>query len=326
MPKFSVIIPVYNVQNYIRSCLDSLINQDYNDYEIILIDDGSTDDSGMICDEYKNKYCNIIVLHQENSGVSIARKNGINLATGEYLLFVDSDDKVLNTYFEVLTKKCDSDVVRFGSIYELQDGKMLYNVPNELEGKYSKEDIKNKIFSYLIQDNKARYYCPSLWSHAFKRDLFISNMVEERIQIGEDGACVIPCVYNANSLTIIHDCLYIYRYNNQSATKSKKAFDFEYPMKIYNHLSKKINLDEYDFRSQMNRKLTHELYHVTYSRFHLNEKYKVIKKNIKNNLYSNDVYVNAIKNARFKCLSGKLLRISLKWRLMFIFKIIAKVK
>lgn len=100
----SVIIPVYNVEEYLERCVNSVLKQTYNDLEIILVDDGSTDNSGKICDELKNKDDRIIVIHKENQGLSASRNIGIEKATGEYITFVDSDDYILEDMYETLYK------------------------------------------------------------------------------------------------------------------------------------------------------------------------------------------------------------------------------
>lgn len=114
--KLSIIVPIYNVAPYLRKCVDSLIAQDFSDYEIILVDDGSPDECPQICDEYAEKYDNIRVVHQENAGLSAARNSGINVATGDYIMFVDSDDylqpNVLGTLMEQVERD-DLDVLRF---------------------------------------------------------------------------------------------------------------------------------------------------------------------------------------------------------------------
>ena len=90
--RFSVIVPVYNVEHYLRRCLDSIVNQTFDDYEVVLVDDGSTDASGSICDEYRKKYNSIKVIHQENKGLSGARNTGLDKASGDWIVFVDSND------------------------------------------------------------------------------------------------------------------------------------------------------------------------------------------------------------------------------------------
>ena len=114
--KLSIIVPIYNVAPYLRKCVDSLITQDISDYEIILVDDGSPDECPQICDEYVEKYDSIRVVHQENAGLSAARNSGINVAMGDYILFVDSDDylqpNILGTLMEQ-AERDNLDVLRF---------------------------------------------------------------------------------------------------------------------------------------------------------------------------------------------------------------------
>ena len=103
-PLISIITPVYNVEQYLDACLQSILKQTYSTLEIILINDESTDKSGTICDEYQKKYNNIKVIHQKNSGPSIARNAGIDVAKGDYICFVDSDDIVSENFIDFLLK------------------------------------------------------------------------------------------------------------------------------------------------------------------------------------------------------------------------------
>ena len=107
--KISIIIPVYNVEKFLKECLDSIVNQNYRNIEIILVDDGSCDSSGKICDEYEKKDKRIIVIHQKNCGVSNARNKGINKATGKYICFVDSDDIIHPDYIQKLVNNLNED-------------------------------------------------------------------------------------------------------------------------------------------------------------------------------------------------------------------------
>lgn len=114
MIKVSIIVPVYNVLEYLPECIESLLSQSYKNYEIILVNDGSNDGSGNLCDEYTQNYENIFVLHKENGGISSARNAGLDLATGDYIAFVDSDDFVSSDYLKVmvdLIEKYDCDLV-----------------------------------------------------------------------------------------------------------------------------------------------------------------------------------------------------------------------
>lgn len=107
MPRISIIIPVYNVEKYIRTCIDSILRQTYTDYEIIIVDDGSTDQTGLICDEYERLNAKIHVMHQENQGQSAARNLAIHMACGEYITFIDGDDWISDDYLEQMIAAID---------------------------------------------------------------------------------------------------------------------------------------------------------------------------------------------------------------------------
>ena len=99
VPLFSIIIPIYNVEKYLVQCIESVLNQDYDDYELILVDDGSPDNCGEICDSYLNKNSNIRVIHKKNGGISDARNTGLKEAKGDYVIFIDSDDYICDNHF-----------------------------------------------------------------------------------------------------------------------------------------------------------------------------------------------------------------------------------
>lgn len=162
----SVIIPVYNVEKYLKECLDSVINQTHKNIEIILIDDGSTDNSGKICDEYRKKDDRIIVIHKSNEGLSSARNDGLIHAKGKYIQFIDSDDYVNRDMLEItysIIKKYNADVVTF-SHYILNDGKAICDCSKE-------EKVLNKMeaMKELLLDNKIRNYS---WEKLWKKELF----------------------------------------------------------------------------------------------------------------------------------------------------------
>lgn len=163
--KISVIIPVYNVEKYLKRCIESVINQTIKDLEIILVDDGSTDSSGRICDEYAKKDKRIKVIHKENGGLSDARNAGLDIARGYYISFVDSDDYIDNNMIEKLYYGCtknNTDIAICDKILELENGKKfkekMYNNSCELNQKETYENI-------LL-------YSPSVWNKLFKRELF----------------------------------------------------------------------------------------------------------------------------------------------------------
>ena len=114
MVKYSFIVPVYNTKKYLKKCLDSLIKQTFKDFEIIIVNDGSTDNSMEIIEKYKNKYSNIKVIEQQNQGLSLARNNGVKKTSGEYILFIDSDDYIEKDLLKQIDKNIgNADVLRF---------------------------------------------------------------------------------------------------------------------------------------------------------------------------------------------------------------------
>ena len=174
----------------------------------------------------------------------------------------------------------------------------------------------------MIQDENGGYYTPSLCTHIFKKQLFTQNMLKDmKIIIGEDGACVIPSVYHAESIVFVDKCLYNYCYNGASATKSKKVFDWDGPLNIYNHLVSKIDISEGDFKEQLYRKIVHELMHIVVSRFYQDKRYKEIKQDIKYNLKNCLIYKIAIRKASFKSLKGRLLAFAMRHNFILFFKL-----
>ncbi len=167
-PKISVIIPVYKVEPYIRQCLDSIVNQTYQNLEIIIIDDGSPDNCGAICDDYAVQDARIIVIHKENGGLSSARNEGIKRATGKWIAFVDSDDWCELDYFERLidslsTIDCELDVFWAGGCYREFPQKTEVNRTTHFDFVYDVETYRG----FLI--DRVLYFGPP-WDKLFRKD------------------------------------------------------------------------------------------------------------------------------------------------------------
>ena len=166
-PKFSLIIPVYNVENYIEECLNSILNQEYNNFEVIIINDGSTDNTGVICEEFSKKHNFTKVFHQVNAGVSVARNKGIDLASGDYIWFVDGDDLIEKNALvslDNLLKKYnyDLDVLGF-SFNSLTNNKLI-----AFEKKEFLVPVNGDTF--LLH-----YERLALWTFLYKRTLIVNN-------------------------------------------------------------------------------------------------------------------------------------------------------
>ena len=224
--RFSILVPVYNVERYIRECLDSLVNQGEYDYEIVLIDDGSTDSSGRICDEYHMKFPNLIrVVHQENQGLLMARRSAIRIAKGEYFIFIDSDDYVENTMLLLLDR----------IIAEHHPDMIVYHADRYNGEKYS--FFRNTLYatSRLIQsDEKADYYKATLM-HSISNGMCGKAVAKEivdiahdysefkHVSVGEDLLQSLPLISNAKTIYFLNDILYHYRINPNSVGR---VFDF----------------------------------------------------------------------------------------------------
>lgn len=325
----SVVIPVYNAEKYINECIDSIINQTYKKFELILVDDGSNDASPLICDEYASKDSRIKVIHKKNQGVSFARRDAALVAEGEYIICVDADDWLANDYLLKMSniiKKTNADIVCCGMLCD--DGKKIVPKPlNERYGYYHLSEIKAEIYPHLIQSCNAHYFVPSLCGKTIKRNLYIDNMLSDPLAtIGEDGACLIPCVYHAQSMYIVEECLYYYRYNIESATKKKKVFNWEWPLIVAEHISNKIDVDYADFKEQLCRKLVHDVFSVVISQFYRRTPYKDIVINICKNLELKE-YHDAIRKCKFsKSLKACLMKYTLKKRIFLPIYIYSKLK
>lgn len=241
-PLISVIIPVYNVENYLRECLDSVINQTYKNLEIILVDDGSTDISPVICDEYTGMDNRIKVIHQQNRGLVGARKSGISVSTGDIVTFVDSDDWIDLNMYEVMVEKAvesAADIVTSGLIREY--GRHFISDKEVIKpGVYSGDELEKVIKSNLIDEENFFRSNVSIhiYNKLFKRELLLKNelLIPDDISVGEDAACVYPCLLDANKVAIIDGCFYHYRIRNNSIMGQTNVADLIKIKKLYEYL------------------------------------------------------------------------------------------
>ena len=220
MEKISVIVPIYNVEEFLPRCIDSLINQTYSNLEIILVDDGSPDKCGVICDGYKEKDSRIIVIHKENGGLSDARNVGLKISSGKYVSFVDSDDYVHPQYYEVLYRALisnNSDIV-------VCECEKVYDIKNvNYEKKSEKIDFcsyeaKEKIMNNFF--NKNCGITVIACNKLFKKELF-SDIEFPKGKIHEDEATTYRVFYKSRKVTYINQPLYFYYQRQNSITGEK---------------------------------------------------------------------------------------------------------
>jgi len=330
MVTFGVVIPVYNCEKYLERCVSSILAQTYQNFEIVLVDDGSKDGSPAQCVAMAARDPRIqVICHKENLGASNARKTGVNAVSGEYIVCIDADDWVENTYLEQFHKVLEDhapDIICCE--YYKTDG--VSNTRKHIryeEGLYLRADIESKIFPGLIEDVNGRYFPSSLCMKAIRKDLFAAqqNAVDEKIRIGEDGAVCKPCLYNANSIFVLKEPLYYYYNNMASTTRCRQAFNWDDPRLRGKHLEKQIPMNVADFQDQVYRIVVHSLFNVAESQFNRQEKYRVIAKEIKAVL-KDPYYQKAIKHCKFQDKKGKLALFALKYKQIRIIKFFNRLK
>lgn len=230
-PLVSLIIPVYNTENTLRRCMDSALNQSFSNYEIILVDDGSEDNSPSICDKYANDCHNVRALHKENGGLGSARNAGIDAAKGKYICFADSDDYLNSDYLECLVRTIidnGSDIVIAG--YYLKRGNVKTpNSPRDLVGNYRGKQYYN----FLLEYAKGNSYLYFAWNKLFKRSVIQENNIKYI-----DRHCAEDMQFNAqyyryiHSASVISNCIYCYTVDNVNSLSNRRRAGFWNDMKI----------------------------------------------------------------------------------------------
>ena len=299
---FSVIVPIYNVEKYIRQCVNSILNQTYEDFELILVDDGSPDGCPSICDDFVKQDNRVKVIHKENGGPTSARKAGILKANGDYIVCVDGDDflvsEMLRKVSDVLLKS-QYDIVCF-SYKTVSDKKIIDNFSVEYrKGEYSRNQIESEIFPTLVTGTNGKRFPPAVWCKVFKKELLkpIQLKLSDQIILGEDSCLSYCSIYNANSIYILDEQLYCYRINNSSITRQrKKSLSWEEPA-LRAQFYRDYLPDEIFF-DQIARITIHSLFNVSVSIF-FNKRYREAKEEIKNKL-KDPGYQSYIRDAKFK--------------------------
>lgn len=238
MNKISIIIPVYQVEKYIKSCLDSILSQTYSNLEIILIDDGSRDMSGKICDEYAIKDSRIKVIHQDNAGVSVARNKGLDICTGDYITFVDSDDFLEPFMYEKMMEKVteyNCDVVMCDCVKD--DGVIQTPYTHDIRaGFYNYNQLKEEYYPHLLMTENVEY--PATISNyliLFKREVASNIRYIEGVRYSEDLLFGAQLLYNAKSFYYMKgEFYYHYWMNSESASHTFKKDKWKDYITLYN--------------------------------------------------------------------------------------------
>ncbi len=319
--KISIIIPVYNVENYIRKCIDSVINQTYKNLEIILIDDGTPDNSGKICDEYAEKDSRIIVLHNENMGLSGARNCGLDIATGKYVSFIDSDDYVDTCYIEKLynalkSENADMAICKFKYIFE-KDYKNI-NIKSILPYKtkvFNSEQALNNMYSY----SKRAISFVTAWGGVAKIELFDGV----RYPIGkiiEDEYTTYKLYMKCNKISYYNEPLYYYVQRTGSILNSPFTIEKVSMVDVFDEKLNMLRANAYN-----------HTYNLTLSRYYLMlyfVKAKIIRNKLDYDIKLIDDKISKLDNMSlehrmsFKILLNKILE---KYFVKYCMKIYSKI-
>lgn len=331
MIKLSIVVPIYNVEKYLSKCVESIINSSYSNIEVILVDDGSLDQCGQICDELAAQDGRIKVIHKENGGLVSARKAGAKIATGEYLTFVDGDDWVAPDWYKKAIrdiKKSDADIYISG-LYEYRDGKTK-EVVNELEtGLYIKDEKWEDIFTAVLCDERMRRACiPGIVVKILKTELFQKNMkdVDNSIRNSEDVLFSIVCMKNASSIQINNECIgYFYRIIEESMSHCYDEKYWEY-IEAYNRNINKV-LENCSSEKIKKRVISDRIYmilrYIDKELFYNKERFFYQKiKNLKRILEENATLKDALRAQKVRKLEisfkGKIVIILLRYKLLYL--------
>ena len=259
-PKFSVIVPVYNVSRFLEKCIHSVLAQTYQDYELILVDDGSTDESGTICDRYAEEAPRIKVIHKKNGGLSDARNAGLEVATGDYYYFLDSDDYIAENLLEktvTMLEEKKVDMVVFGYKKVLETGEETDSV-TFLDREYAIKGEREK-YNYFVHVLLQYYQGWEAWDRVYKGDIIRSHnlrFVDNDKIFAEDLLFLMMYLLHAESIVGIKDQLHFYLTREESIMDVKSKRYNAQPIKalaecFYSYV-KKENVGDYYLQSLPN--------------------------------------------------------------------------
>lgn len=286
--KYSVIIPVYNVEKYINRCLKSVISQNYDDLEIIVIDNGSTDRSGSICDSYSNEYANISVYHIENHGVGSARNFGLSKARGEFIYFVDSDDYLVGNLFAEFEDKLapDLDLLVFSYYNSFEQDMTERNRTKKslpYSGSYDKYSF-TKIFKDLFLSDMLY----TVWNKFYRRAFLIENNISfEKYELGEDVRFNLNVYRNVTKVYLSQESYYVYvigRIGSAMSGYNSKRLQYQLQeLKLVDSLLKDWHIDSSNLDNTVKaRILMSNIHNISKQKLPVINKVKLVKEICKN--------------------------------------------
>lgn len=256
---FGIVVPVYNQEKYLDQCIKSVLEQEFTNYELILVNDGSTDSSGSICDNYANENDCIKVIHKENGGLVSARKAGASATTAEYIFVLDSDDYMAPgslAYAADIIKRHSPDIISFGFVSFYEDATKKSFMPSFPTGLYQGENL-NQLKKLALFDNRNSFFsfgvAPSICANAMRRELCVNSQhkVDNRIKMGEDLCVTFPTILNCHSLYIADFALFNYRILSSSISHRFRKDDLDDLKLVVSHF-KSIDLSMHNAANQFN--------------------------------------------------------------------------
>lgn len=328
----SIIVPIYNVEKYLNKCIESIVNQTYENIEIILIDDGSNDNSGIICDEYAKKDNRIIVVHKENGGVSSARNKGLKIAKGEWISFVDADDWIEQNFCQTLLNKVtqeQADIALCG-----------YNriTDNRIEKiNANNQEVFLNSNEYLVKSLNPQTGFGFCHMKLIKKEVLKSISFNERIEVGEDALFNIQLSTYIKKAVFLKQPLYNYRINNQSVVK---RYDENYANKYLKSMKiiEEYIWQEYNEENEENIEIKQNYYNfvayhimliiVNYCYHPDNKMCNAQRKNMLKEVINNDLFIIGLKKSNYNniSLTRKITLYTLKHKLYWLTAIICKIR
>lgn len=325
-PFFSIIIPVYKSETYLPVCIDSILNQDYDNFEAILVDDGSPDNSGVLCDEFAEKDPRVKVIHKENGGSVSARRAGLAASNGDYIVHVDSDDYIDQDLLKNAAKAINehsADAFMFGYVKfsENEQTEHRHGIPADV---YEGDSLNIFRQNLILGSNACVSVFGALWTMIIKRELLIpcAESVPEDIYRGEDQAAVFPALLKCEKVVVSSQCAYHYRTTPGSVMTTFRRDMIDQALKVAKHLSEQMGAE---YQNRIDCYVLKELYYC------LSEIVKFTYRDYKriiSSIMSEDLLIH-LKRARFgkdTHITDKVLFFILKNRLFTLFRMIKLFK
>lgn len=347
-PKVSIIVPVYNVEKYIEKCINSLKNQTLSDIEIILVDDSSTDSSLKLCQKAAEEDARIKVIHKINEGAGMARNAGLEVAKGEYIGFIDSDDFVEENMYETLCAKADeygSDLILSGILFVdgnmfsetgEKESKIYFDTDTHFETPESLKELRMGIVGARPQEPDDSKYGMGVVKNLFKNEIIKKNNLafeSERKMISEDALFMIDYISCIKKATGLPEAFYNYKRNSNSISKSYKSDRLEKSLIFVNQVEKRFNRDIepdtyniyiYRFWQAMCRVLcSQEIMYALDNKV----KFKDLKKRLKT-ICTQSLTVNALKKYPINTLPLKqrIFAYAIKYKAYFLMKLLVNLR